>query len=70
MRAIVEINGVLETVSVSVYHETCWTQVDVTLRNDNINITLHDVATGGGDEYGYEYTADNLIDFLSSNITV
>lgn len=70
MNAIVSINGHLETVSVSVYHETCWTEVEVTLRNENVNITLIDTATGGGDEYGYEYTADNLIDFLSSNITV
>ena len=69
MKAIVEINGVLETVDVSVYHESCWTQVEVSLRNDNLNITLTDTATGGGDEYGYEYTADNLIDFLSSKIT-
>jgi len=70
MNAIVDINGQLETVNVSVYHENWSTQVEITLQNDNLNITLSDEASGGCDEYGYEYTADNLIDFLSSKITV
>lgn len=69
MNAVVNINGVQEIVEVSVYIESCFREAQITLRNDNIDITLFDEASGGGDEYGYEYTAEDLISLLSSNIT-
>ena len=70
MKAIVNINGTPQSVDVSVYHESSSKQVEINLKNNDLNVILFDQSTGGGDEYGYEYTANDLIDFLSSNITI
>lgn len=66
MKTIINVNGNDEIVEVCLYTEGCSPRTSVRFRNESIDIEVKAECTGGNDEYGYEFRAEDLEDCIDS----